>query len=335
MKQTLLWIICFQLTLLASDNNITTPNLSQDVNATTTANNDTSQSAEVNTTRPKSTSATVDTAETNSSKPDIEIIKTSTRPKAKEKSTTIATDNNLSKSVESNSTTPQPLPQEHITPVEISETNATKPPIKITQTSTRPKSLNTGTLKNKNIYVKEKPSVDKAYPPKDKLNLIHIVKEVDGMTVEFWVDPYKDNVDIDLTFTEPPTVQNKTATSKENDQADASTDSASEEKASPEMLKMSDLPTEVNKQSKTLDSYLSNYDNAHAYFYAKKYEKAHFYIDRAIAIDSGVSYGYRFKGTIMYAEENYEEALRNWKRAVELNPNLTDVKQFIEELENN
>jgi len=176
--------------------------------------------------------------------------------------------------------------------------------------------LDVKTLHSKNIYVKKRDAIEHKYPPREKLNLVHIVKQVDNTTIEFWVDPYEDNVDIDMAFT-----NEATDCVKEKDK-DKDSDSLSE-------------VNETNSDfAKKMDTYLSNYENSHAYFYKKKYDKAHFYIDKAIAIDSKVSYGYRFKGTIYYAEKNFEGALDSWKHAVELNPSLEDVKQYINELEN-
>jgi len=163
-------------------------------------------------------------------------------------------------------------------------------------------------LQNNKIYSRENNQLEEKCSPKDRLNLVHIVKKVDNMTVEYWVDPYADNVNVDLQFT--------------------NTDIKSENS--------SDTENKVNNNiSQAMDNYLSNYENAHSYFYKKKYTQALSYINKAIAINSNVSYGYRFKGTIYYAQKNYKKALESWKHAVELNPGLKDVKKYIRDLEDN
>lgn len=176
-------------------------------------------------------------------------------------------------------------------------------------------------LENNKVYTKGNNQLNKECSLKDRLNLVHIVKKVDNTTVEYWVDPYADNVNVDLQFTNivsSGSNTDKTISSKESEVTEDSVNNKDQ-----------------NHASKLLDSYLSNYENAHAYFYKKRYNKAHYYIDKAIAIDSEASYGYRFKGTIYYAQENYKKALETWKHAVELNPALQDVKEYINQLGSN
>lgn len=171
-------------------------------------------------------------------------------------------------------------------------------------------------ISNKSLNDMDINKFRKESSPKDRLNLVHIVKKVDNMTVEYWVDPYADNVNIDLQFT-------NTGTQSKNDDLKNSENSPSDDNKG------------SNNVSILMDNYLSNYENAHSYFYKKKYDKAQSYIDKAIAINSEVSYGYRFKGTIYYAQKNYKKALESWKHAVELNPGLEDVKKYIRDLEDN
>lgn len=190
----------------------------------------------------------------------------------------------------------------------------------VVSTKTLTKSLNNvdmSKLQSNKIYTKGNNQLEQECYPKDRLNLVHIVKKVDDMTVEYWVDPYADNVNIDLQFT------NTEAEYKNNDLKITENSSNDNNKVS------------NNNVSKVIDNYLSNYENAHSYFYKKKYAKAQLYIDKAIAINSEVSYGYRFKGTIYYAQKNYKKALETWKHALELNPGLEDIKKYIHDLEDN
>lgn len=148
-----------------------------------------------------------------------------------------------------------------------------------------------------------------------KTHLIHIVKDRDDTHIEFWVDPFEDEVLIDFTFS-------KSSNSLVNNEQNVT--NIKEQKSE-------------NKKvlSNTIEEYLNHYENAQALYYAKKYNKSLIAVKKSIELNPSVAQGYKLKGTILYTLKRYDEALDEWHKALDLNPKLLDVKESIRRLEGN
>lgn len=171
----------------------------------------------------------------------------------------------------------------------------------------------------------------------DKTKLVHIVKRADNTNIEFWVDPFEDEVMIDFTFTNSSAgnmdeLESSKATMQTNQKASEYSDKVSQG-LQDEMTNSSKQNSATKVNSYTIEDYLYNYENAQALYYAKKYSKSLISVKKAIELNPDVAQGYKLKGTILYTLNRFDEALDAWYKALELNPKLTDVKASIKELE--
>jgi len=161
----------------------------------------------------------------------------------------------------------------------------------------------------------------------DKYHLIHFVKEVDNTHIEFWINPFEDEVIFDYEFTNIQKKESNTAILNNVINKEGKNKSTVIEE---------NLNNKENKdKSNSIESYLNNYENAQAFYYAKSYAKALISVKNAIEFNPEVAQGYKLQGTILYTLGRYDEALDAWKKALKLNPKLEDVKKSIKSLENN
>ena len=162
--------------------------------------------------------------------------------------------------------------------------------------------------------------------PKNKKEqqLIHIVKKGDGTIIEFWVDPFEDEIDIDFKFSRPI---NSDGYEFLNDEENSDAIKISKQKTSDNK----NPETQTNNPSR-MELYLTSYEKARKYVYMKKYINALDEINKAIAIMPNVPQPYSLRGSIYYKMENYSNALKSWNKALELNPNQPQVKKSIEQL---
>lgn len=169
----------------------------------------------------------------------------------------------------------------------------------------------------------------------DKTKLVHIVKRADNTMVDFWVDPFEDEVLIDFTFSKPSVSTNLPV--KSDEKLASSTKDTHKKKIESKIESKMDENITKNSASKkssyTIEDYLNNYENAQALYYAKKYNKSLIAVKKAIELNPDVAQGYKLKGTILYTLNRFDEALDAWHKALKLNPTLEDVKASIKELE--
>lgn len=169
---------------------------------------------------------------------------------------------------------------------------------------------------------------------------IHIQRESDGTKIEFWIDPFEDEVELDFTFSQPVPVSDAKGESKPykyaqdevsfQDKNVQGQDTMTKDGALDEQ---EDTKTKQRLVSYSIEDYLHHYENAQALYYAKKYNGALISIKKAIGLNREVAQGYKLQGTILYTLKRYDEALDAWKKSLQLNPKLNDVKESIKSLE--
>ena len=163
--------------------------------------------------------------------------------------------------------------------------------------------------------------------PKNKKEqqLIHIVKKGDGTIIEFWVDPFEDEIDIDFKFSKPLNSGGYEFLDEDENLNEIKTSKVEK------IEENKNSETQSNNQSR-MELYLTSYEKAQKYVYMKKYINALDEINKAIAIMPNVPQPYSLRGSIYYKMENYSNALKSWNKALELNPNQPQVKKSIEQL---
>ena len=73
---------------------------------------------------------------------------------------------------------------------------------------------------------------------------------------------------------------------------------------------------------------------AQSYLYENKYQRALQEVNRALELNPQSSIGYQLKGSIFYRLNDKQEAKEAWKKALEIDPALDEVKVYLNKLDN-
>jgi Tfp pilus assembly protein PilF len=168
---------------------------------------------------------------------------------------------------------------------------------------------------------KQTDEVQKLSPEKQK-RLIHIVKKGDNSSIDMWLDPFEDEIEIDYKFSQPVGGTYSDYEVEENkNQKSTNTDQKSK--------------TSKNlNNNKRLETYMLIYEEARKEAHRKKYVNALEKVNQAVAIMPNVAQAYSLRGSIYYKLKDYGNALKSWKKALAINPNLTNVRKSIEKIKN-
>jgi tetratricopeptide (TPR) repeat protein len=155
-------------------------------------------------------------------------------------------------------------------------------------------------------------------PRSKQKNMVHIVRQANGTSIDFWIDLYNDDVKIDYEFdnSAEPYVAPKTKSvhSKNAVKIDQSSKKSNQ--------------SEID----ILQLYLASYEKAQKLTYEKKYSKALVAINQALSLTSKVEQGWKLKGSILYKLNDKVGAKKAWKQALKINPYAEDVKKSIASL---
>lgn len=147
----------------------------------------------------------------------------------------------------------------------------------------------------------------------DKENMVHIIREGDGTVIEFWVNPYRDEVEIDYTFAPQafPLSRFTPTTATE----------------------FPSRPSGVGAYGMdSMQEFLDSYEEAQRLFYANNYAGALKAVHNALRIIPTAVQGFKLKGSILYKMKDKQGALKAWQAALELDPKAEDVRKSIESL---
>lgn len=99
-----------------------------------------------------------------------------------------------------------------------------------------------------------------------------------------------------------------------------------EEKLPEQLQKPAEQPQKP--QENIPDEVLNHIHNAQKSFYGKNYEMALKEAEDALEI-SETAIGYALKGSILYKMGKFEGAVFNWRKALQLNPQMTEVREIL------
>lgn len=147
-------------------------------------------------------------------------------------------------------------------------------------------------------------------------NMVHIVRQANGTSIDFWIDLYNDDVKIDYEF--------------DNSQAPAPLPAS--RVSVNKIVSQSHIKADTTQQVNILQLYLSSYEKAQKLTYSKKYSKALVAINQALALSRNIEQGWKLKGSILYKLGNKVGAKKAWEKALKINPYAQDVKKSLASL---
>ena len=147
----------------------------------------------------------------------------------------------------------------------------------------------------------------------NKENMVHIIREGDGTVIEFWVNPYKDEVEINYEFSPQAFPLSRFTPT-----------TATEFPSRPSGLGAQGMDD--------MQKFLDSYEEAQRLFYANNYPGALKAIHNALRIMPTAVQGFKLKGSILYKMKDKQGALKAWQAALELDPKAEDVRKSIASL---
>ncbi|MCV6608302.1 MAG: hypothetical protein OIF32_08825 [Campylobacterales bacterium] len=147
----------------------------------------------------------------------------------------------------------------------------------------------------------------------DKENMVHIIREGDGTVIEFWVNPYKDEVEIDYTFSPQAYPLSRFTPS-----------TATEFPSRPSGVGAYGIDN--------MQEFLNSYEEAQRLFYSNNYPGALKAVHNALRIMPTAVQGFKLKGSILYKMKDKQGALKAWEAASQLDPKAEDVRKSIKSL---